>query len=73
MNTTEMKVAMLRKKVGSKEMADVIQKSRVSFDKKLFGHIPFDINEIQALATALSLTLQQVNVIFFDGNLPDGN
>jgi hypothetical protein len=60
----ELNVVMLRKNVGSKELADVIKKSRVSFDKKRFGHVPFDINEVRALASALSLTLEQVNIIF---------
>jgi hypothetical protein len=53
MSTMEMNIVMLRKNAWSKELADVIQKSRVSFDKKRFGHIPFDIKEVRALATAL--------------------
>jgi hypothetical protein len=52
-------------------MAQVIQKSHVSFNKKRFGETPFDAKEILALADALELSLQQVNVIFFDSHLRD--
>jgi len=73
MNTTELNVAMVRKNVTANDMALAIRKSHVSFNKKRSGEIAFDANEIMALSTALSLTLQQVNVIFFDNILPDGN
>ena len=73
MNTTELNVAMLRKNATATQMADVIKKSRVSFNRKKYGEVPFDANEISAIAEALSLNLQQVNVIFFDSNLHDGN
>ena len=73
MDTTELNVAMLRKGVTANQLADAIEKSRVSFNRKKFGEVPFDTREIFAIADALSLNLQQVNVIFFDGNLHDGN
>lgn len=73
MNTTELNVAMLRKNATTTQMADAIKKSRVSFNRKKFGEVPFDANEILALSEALSLTMGQVNVIFFDSQLRDGN
>jgi len=72
-NVTELNVAMLRKGVNAKGMAEVIKKSRVSFDKKRSGTVQFELNEVQAISKALDLTLQQVNVIFFDSTLHDGN
>jgi hypothetical protein len=73
MNTMELNVAMMRNNFNAKKMADVIQKSHVSFNKKRCGDIPFDVNEVKSIASALSLTLEQVNDIFFDNYLPLGN
>ena len=73
MNTMELNVAMLRKEMTAQNMADVIKKSHVSFNKKRCGDVPFDVNEVRAIAAALSLSIEQVDDIFFDGNLRDGN
>ena len=64
MNTVELNVAMLRKKMTVQDMADVIKKSHVSFNKKRCGDVPFDVNEVRAIAGALSLTIEQVDDIF---------
>jgi hypothetical protein len=69
----ELNVAMLRNNATATKMADAIKKSRVSFNRKKYGEVPFDANEILALSKELSLTLEQVNVIFFDNELHDGN
>ena len=71
MNTMELNVAMLRNRVSALDMADVLMMSRVSFNKRRDGHTPFLQHEIVLLAQALNLTAEQVNIIFFDGNLPD--
>ena len=71
-NPTELNVAMLRKKVNASDMAKAIQKSRVSFDKKKFGQVDFSATEIYKLSQELDLTIEDVNIIFFDGKLPNG-
>ena len=73
MNTMELNVAMIRNSATAKSMSDVIKKSHVSFNKKRCGDVPFDVNEVKAIAAALSLTIEQVNDIFFDNDLPNGN
>jgi hypothetical protein len=70
MNTMELNVAMTRNNVTAKKMAEAIRKSHVSFNKKRCGDVPFNVNEVKSIASALSLTLEQVNDIFFDSNLP---
>ena len=65
MNTVELNVAMLRKGLTAQNMADIIKKSHVSFNKKRCGDVPFDVNEVKAIASALDLTIRQVNEIFF--------
>ena len=71
MNTMELNGAMARKGKSSNDLARAIRKSHVSFNKKRFGEVPFDLNEICGVVTELELDLQQVNEIFFDGNLRD--
>ena len=73
MNTMELNVAMMRKNATAKDMAEAIKKSHVSFNKKRCGDVPFDVNEVRAIASALELDLQQVNVIFFDQHLRSCN
>jgi len=73
MDPVELRVAMVRNNNATVcDMADVIKKSRVSFNKKRFGEVPFNVDEVLALSKALSLTLQDVNLIFFDSELRDG-
>ena len=69
MNTMELNVAMMRKNVNAKDLSEAIKKSHVSFNKKRCGDVPFDVNEVKAIAVALELDLQQVNLIFFDNDL----
>ena len=73
MNTMELNVAMMRKNTTAKDMSEAIKKSHVSFNKKRCGDVPFDVNEVRAIASALGLDLQQVNLIFFDNSLRDCN
>jgi len=71
-NTMELNVAMLRKNFTANDLADVIMLSRVSFNKRRSGQLPFKPDEIKLVAKALELTPEQVNDIFFDGDLHDG-
>jgi hypothetical protein len=72
MNTMELNVAMMRKGATAQTMSEAIKKSHVSFNKKRCGDVPFDVNEVKAIASALDLDLQAVNLIFFDLTLHDG-
>lgn len=69
MNTLELNGEMARKNFSSDQGAAAIGKSRVTFNKKRYGEIPFDVTEILALSNELSLSLEKVNTIFFDGKL----
>jgi response regulator RpfG family c-di-GMP phosphodiesterase len=69
----ELNVVMMRRGVTANDLADVIKLSRPSFTKRRNGQLPFKQHEIKLLTQALGLTQEQVNVIFFDGYLHDGN
>ena len=71
-NTMELEIMMKRLGMSSDDIADRIEKSRVSFNFKRKGAVAFTIEEVIALSNAMSLTLDQVNLIFFDGNLRGG-
>jgi hypothetical protein len=71
-NALELKGEMARRGVTSYQMADVIGKTRTSFDNKKAGRTPFHMSEIVAVAKALSLSPEMVKVIFFDDDLQNG-
>jgi len=73
MNTPELNAAMARKGLNAKDLSNAIKKSHVSFNKKRYGEVPFDVNEVREIASALALTIEQVDVIFFDGSLRGSN
>lgn len=70
MNSIELEYARKRKGRTKGEMAQVIQKSEVSYNKKERGEVAFSDDEKLALTAELDLTYEQFNTIFFDGNLP---
>lgn len=70
MDTRKLNAAMALKGFNAKMMSEVIRKSHVSFNKKRCGDVPFKVDEIISIASALSLMLEQVNEIFFDNCLP---
>ena len=70
MNSLELEYARKRKNKSKEEMALAIGKSVVSYAKKERGEVNFNDEEKVVVARELDLTTQQVNVIFFDGNLP---
>ena len=72
MNTTELNVAMIRKGETAKTLSQRIGRSHVAFNSKRCGDVTFTVHEVLSLAEALSLTLDQVNEIFFDDKLPNG-
>jgi len=72
-NKLELNAAMARKDTSATEMAQVIRRSRVTFDKKRIGEVPFLDHEILAMSNALELTLEDVDTVFFGGHLRNRN
>ncbi|MDT3700765.1 MAG: helix-turn-helix transcriptional regulator [Thermincola sp.] len=70
MNCMELKFARQRKHRTQKDMADVIRKSLNSYSLKERGEVAFSPDEIVMVSLSLGLTAEQINDIFFDGNLP---
>ena len=70
MNSLELEYARKRKNKSKADMAEAIGKSEVSYAKKERGEVKFTDAEKVIVSRELDLTGEQVNVIFFDGNLP---
>ena len=70
MNSLEIKAARIRQGISMDRMADVIEKSTVSYAAKERGEIRFTAIECARIARALKLTYQEMNDYLFDGELP---
>ena len=70
MNSLELEYARKRKNKSKADMAAVIGKSEVSYAKKERGEVKFTDAEKIIVSRELDLTSEQINAIFFDGNLP---
>lgn len=70
MNRLELEYARKLKEKSKADMAAAIGKSEVSYAKKERGDVKFSDEEKVIVARELELTPEQVNSIFFDGNLP---
>ena len=70
MNSLELEFARKRKHKTKEDMAAAIGKSVISYTKKESGKVKFSDEEKVIVAKELDLTSEQVNAIFFDGNLP---
>ena len=70
MNSLELEYARKRKNKSKADMAAAIGKSEVSYAKKERGEVKFTDEEKVIVSRELDLTSEQVNGIFFDGNLP---
>lgn len=73
MNAIELKVARTRKKFTQEHMANCLGISTVAYSKKERGETGFSPEQIKAVAKELELDQDQVNTIFFDGQLPKSN
>ena len=58
---------------SQKQMADALGISESSYQKKEAGDIRFSDGEKVMVAKILGLSMDQVNQIFFGGELPNGN
>ena len=71
MNSLELEFARKKKGKTKEDMARAIGKTRISYQKKESGEVGFSDEEKIVIAKELELTADQVNAIFFDGNLPN--
>lgn len=70
MDKLGLEYARKRKNLSRADLAKEIGKSPDTYAKKENGAIKFSPEEIPIIAKVLELTSEQVNAIFFDGNLP---
>ncbi len=71
-NTQELKADRARNEISATDLSKAIGLSADGYRKKERGDTEFKPSEIYAIAKALDLTLDRVNVIFFAGKLPRG-
>lgn len=65
--------ARCSRKYSQRQMADALGISTASYQKREAGVTPFSDEEKVAIAKIFDLSMDQINEIFFDGNLPIGN
>lgn len=73
MNAIELKVARTRKGFTQEYVASSLGISTVAYSKKERGESGFSPEQIKAVAKVLEMDQDQVNTIFFDGQLPKSN
>lgn len=56
-----------------KKTAEKLGLTEKTYNSKENGKIEFKTNEILKISSVLNLTMDDVNEIFFDSNLPNGN
>lgn len=66
MNCPELRASIARVGVSNRELAKILGLSEQSFYNKIQGETEFKGSEIKRLATALHLSMEEVNIIFFD-------
>ena len=66
MNYEELRVVMMRKKITNREMAAKLSLSEQALYNKLNGVSEFKNSEIKKITTLLDLSMDDVNLIFFD-------
>ena len=70
MKELELKGARTRLGLTQRDLAQRIGMSEGSYQKRESKVQDFKLNDVAAIAMVLGLKMQQVNDIFFDGNLP---
>ena len=73
MNTSRLRELRAGRRVSLETLGKVIGKSKVSYTKKECGETPFKPSEVIALSEFYGLSYDEMNAIFYDGNLPIGN
>ncbi len=72
MKPLEIKACRVRLGIKVSHMADALGITDDAYRKKEKGEVSFKPTDIPIVAKELSMTAQQVNDYFFDGELPDG-
>ena len=67
LNMLEFRAAAARQGISNRDMAEGLSLSEQAFYNKMHGRTEFKNSEIKALAKILSLSMDAVNQIFFDG------
>lgn len=73
MDTARLRELRAGRRVSLETLGKVIGKSIVSYTKKERGEVPFKPSEVIALSKFYDLTYDEMNAIFYDSNLPNGN
>lgn len=66
MNSTELKVEMLRNKVNQTKLAEELDISKSALSKKITGVNEFNRKDISIIKNVLNLTPQRIDEIFFN-------
>lgn len=64
-NTIEFKVEMLRQNFSTKDLAELLDLSRVSTSKKINNDVPFSLQEVDIISTAWNLSAERKDELFF--------
>jgi DNA-binding XRE family transcriptional regulator len=73
MNSNLLKSKRIFKGLLQKKAAEKLGLTEKTYNYKENGKVEFKANEIVIISTILDLTMKDVNEIFFDDNLPNGN
>lgn len=66
MNCPELRASIARAGVTNRKLAEILGLSEQAFYNKIQGETEFKGSEIKRLANALRLSMNEVDVIFFD-------
>lgn len=72
MNVRLLKSKRAAKGLNQTEASSMIGLGTSRYCLKENGNYPFTLREVQAMSSVYDLTLDDVNAIFFDGELPKG-
>ncbi|MTI67439.1 MAG: helix-turn-helix transcriptional regulator [Firmicutes bacterium] len=70
MNLKKLKSIRIEKDYTQKDLAKYIGMSSKTYNRKELGIVEFNRKEIQEIAKVLNLSIQMVNKIFFENDLP---
>lgn len=58
----EVKAQMVRQEVNQQQLAESLGLSQAAVSRRLTGEVPFDVNELVAVAAALGITVADLMV-----------
>lgn len=73
MNSNLLKSKRIFKGLLQRKAAEKLSLTEKTYNHKENGKVEFKANEILTISTILDLTMKDVNEIFFDNILPNGN